>query len=185
MFCQNCGEQTQESAKFCSKCGARISTPNTVAEPFVRVAEPFVRKDIIKKKKAAIWNPNAASSWSLAFTPAFGSYLHALNWRALGEEQRANAAMRWFYFSLFMVVISTLIAIGTDDAERAQSTSRILALLYVFIWYFSAGKSQARYVKEKFDDRYQRRSWGKPLLVGLLSYLGYVFLLVTIRLAFD
>ena len=185
MFCQNCGEQTQESAKFCSKCGARISTPNTVAEPFVRVAKPFVRKDIIKKKKAAIWNPNAASSWSLLFTPAFGSYLHASNWRALGEEQRANAAMRWFHFSLFMLVILIFIAVGTEDAERAQSTSRILALLYLFIWYFSAGKSQAKYVKEKFGDSYQRRSWGKPLLVGLLSYLGYAFLAVMVGLAFN
>ena len=31
----------------------------------------------------ALWNPTAAGSWSILFSPIFGAYLHMLNWRAL------------------------------------------------------------------------------------------------------
>ena len=38
----------------------------------------------------ALWNPNAASSWSLLFSPIFGAYLHMQNWQALGQPDKAE-----------------------------------------------------------------------------------------------
>jgi predicted amidophosphoribosyltransferase len=73
MICRNCGETLQDNAEFCSKCGEPVSieAKNTVH------TSPT---DISSQEENAIWNPNAASNWSLVFTPAFGSYLHARNW---------------------------------------------------------------------------------------------------------
>ena len=41
-----------------------------------------------------LWNPNVASCLSLFFTPAFGAWLHAVNWRSLGENDKARQSMK-------------------------------------------------------------------------------------------
>ena len=52
-----------------------------------------------------IWNPNAAASWSLPFSPVFGAYLHMLNWRSLGEEAKAATARTWLIAGLTLLPI--------------------------------------------------------------------------------
>ena len=53
-------------------------TPNPYAPPKAEVA------DVGRTEVApALWNPNAAASWSLLFSPAFGAFLHMKNWQAL------------------------------------------------------------------------------------------------------
>jgi hypothetical protein len=124
----------------------------------------------------AIWNPNAASNWSLIFTPAFGSYLNALNWRTLGEPDRAQSAMVWFYCSLGLLFVYIFMGVFIADKKVVDGASRVLAFLYLLIWYFSAGRAQAKYVKGKFGSDYPRRSWSKPLLIGVAAIVGYFML---------
>ena len=143
-------------------------------------SDPAPAKEISNFKENAIWNPNAASNWSLIFTPAFGSYIHALNWRTLGETDRAKSAMGWFYFSLIMLVVYIFMGMFIANEKAADGAARGLGFLYLLIWYFSAGKSQAKYVKEKFGKDYPRRGWGKPLLIGVAAIVGYLFLAVAI-----
>jgi hypothetical protein len=57
-------------------------------------------------RPAAIWNPNAAASWSVLFTPLFGALLHAQNWTVLGEPERARKSMRWAYVSGIFILAS-------------------------------------------------------------------------------
>jgi hypothetical protein len=128
----------------------------------------------------AIWNPDAASNWSLIFTPAFGSYLHALNWRTLGEPDRAQSAMVWFYCGLGMLFVYIFMGFFIADKKAADGAARGLAFLYLIIWYFSAGRAQAKYVKGKFGSDYPRRSWSKPLLIGVAAIVGYFTLAVVI-----
>ncbi|MBN2266851.1 MAG: zinc-ribbon domain-containing protein [Candidatus Babeliaceae bacterium] len=173
MFCQNCGQSLQENAQFCSKCGAPTSKSEKRSD-----SSPTV--DISINEQNAIWNPNAASNWSLIFTPAFGSYLHALNWRTLGEQDRASSAMVWFYFSLVMLVVYIFMGMFIADEKAANGAARGLAFLYLIIWYFSAGRSQAKYVKAKFGKDHPRRGWGKPLLIGVAAIIGYFILAVAV-----
>ena len=173
MFCQKCGESLQENAQFCSKCG--IPTPKST-----KTADLPPTQEASNSEENEIWNPNAASNWSLIFTPAFGSYLHALNWRALGEQGRANSAMGWFYFSLAMLVVYIFMGMFIADEKAADGAARGLGFLYLIIWYFSAGRSQAKYVKEKFGKDYPRRGWSKPLLIGVAGIVGYLFLSMAI-----
>lgn len=53
----------------------------------------------------ALWNPSAATGWSLVFTPAFGAFIHMLNWHALGQPEQAASARRWLYASLAVLML--------------------------------------------------------------------------------
>ena len=57
---------------------------------------------------------------------------------------------------------------------------RGLGFLYLIIWYFSAGRSQAKYIKENVGKVYPRRGWGKPLLIAAAAFIGYLFVAVAI-----
>jgi len=173
MFCQKCGESLNSGAQFCEKCGTPTSKSTSGS------VELTPSQETSSYKGKAIWNPIAASNWSLVFSPVFGSYLHALNWRVLGEQDRAKSAMRWFYFSLaiFLTIFVVSIFMIANGADRGISS---LGVFYYLIWYFSAGKSQAKYVKETFGKDYPRRSWGKPLLIGVAAIVGYSLFLAVI-----
>jgi hypothetical protein len=100
MFCPQCSADNPADANYCQKCGAALhglgAQPANPAPP----AAPTLGN--------AIWNPNAAANWSLLFSPAFGAYLHMLNWRALGQPGRAASAQHWFLASLTMLLVSLL-----------------------------------------------------------------------------
>jgi len=163
MFCKQCGESFEPDVKICRKCGAPMSKldSSTTKPPM---------NDLTQSN--AIWNPNAASNWSIIFTPAFGSYLQSLNWKTLGENERAKSSMGWFYFSLAMLAIYLLMGISMPE-KVADGAARLLALVYLIVWYFFVGKAQAKFVKEKFGTDYPRRAWGKPLLIGVAAIVGY------------
>lgn len=44
-----------------------------------------------------LWNPTTAAYLSLFLPVAFGAYLHAANWRTLGDARRARANMLWVW----------------------------------------------------------------------------------------
>ena len=175
MFCSKCGTSLQSDAGFCSKCGQVVSAPAIAA--VVPQSAPF-------EQGGAIWNPDAASNWSIIFSPAFGSYLHALNWRTLGEPEKEKSAMGWFYFSLAMIGVYFLmvhIGVFMEKPEEVDGAARGLSILYLLVWYFSAGRVQAKYVKEKFGSSYPRRAWGKPLLIGVAAFIGFFVLALLVN----
>ena len=169
--CSQCGTENSSEAKFCQKCGKPLgqserSTPLEASEA------------------GAIWNPNAAASWSLPFTPAFGSYLQMLNWRTLGEPAKASSAQSWFYASLVMQFINFLMWISMGDPKVAAMAIWWVSFLYLIIWYFAANRPQAKYVKAKFGTNYPKRPWGQALLIAVGCWvvafaLGFIFRAVT------
>lgn len=165
MFCSKCGTSLLSGSRFCSKCGQPASSP---------AIGSIVSPQVETKESGAIWNPNAASNWSLVFSPAFGSYLHALNWRTLGEPEKEKSAMGWFYFSLVMLLLYVFMGLFMVDPEKADGASRGLGFIYLIVWYFSVGRAQAKYVKAKFGSTYPRRPWGKPLLIGVAAFIGFI-----------
>lgn len=158
MFCSQCGTGNQGDARFCQKCGNPLTGKTAQPNPAVQ---------------AAIWNPNAAANWSLVFTPAFGAYLQMLNWRALGESERATASQNWFYAGLGLLVVYVLMGVFMGDSKAVDGLARGLGFLFLLVWYFSAGRAQSKYVKEKFGAAYARKPWGKALLLGVASIFGY------------
>ena len=127
----------------------------------------------IESTPTAIWNPNAAANWSLIFTPAFGSYLHMLNWRSLGETDRAAASQKWFYIGIGMLVLYVFLALLISDEKAADAATRGLGFIFLLSWYFGSARAQAKYVKAKLGTTYVRRPWGKALGLAVAALFGY------------
>jgi len=173
MLCPSCGAQHQEDARFCSKCGA----PTGAAAPQMTPSQTLTQGSpagVIQTPPGArpiLWNPNAAANWSLPFSPAFGSILNYLNWKALGEQDRARKGLIWVWVS-----VGVLILVHVLTALASFAVARALAFLYLVVWYFATGRKQARYVRDTYGSDYTRRPWGKPLLFGTLGFLGFIAL---------
>ncbi len=133
-------------------------------------------------KSCAIWNPNAAANWSLIFSPAFGSYLQMLNWQALGQPDRASSAKIWFYISLCVLMLYVYIGVTVRNPHASDGMAKAIGFLYLIIWYFTYARSQGKFVKEKLGENYTRKSWGKPLLIGVAAMFGYLALAFIIGL---
>ena len=144
-----------------------------------------------------LWNPNATVAWSTIFTPAFGSYLQAQNWRTLGEHEKEKTAKLWFYASIAMLGIYILIVYmygnpygiipGNNESIIPENeTVFLIALIYFFVWFCAEGISHIGYVNEKFRLKesyrlrrnYLRLSWKNPLLVGVFAVFCYWILTV-------
>jgi hypothetical protein len=97
----------------------------------------------------------------------------------LNEPERARSAKVWFAFSLLMTAGSSLLPL----AGVGQQAVGYLALLYLLVWYFAAGRPQARYVKEKYGKDYPRRPWGKPLLITIALFLAYLVLVFMLAIS--
>ena len=124
-----------------------------------------------------IWNPNAAANWCLLFTPAFGAYLHMLNWRALGDREREASSRAWFYTSLGLLVFFPLASL-VIGGKVSDAITRLAGLVFLLSWYFASARPQARYVKERWGSDYVRKPWSKALayaVAGLLAYLAMAF----------
>ena len=172
MFCSQCGTENQPEARFCQKCGNSLSGAPAQPRPSVKSQD----------SESAIWNPNATANWSLIFSPAFGSYLQMLNWRALGEPEKAASSQNWFYVSLGMLAIYVLMGVLMDDSKAADGVARGLGFLFLIVWYFAAGRAQSKYVKEKFGSSYARKPWGKALLIGVAAFVGFFIAAVIVGL---
>lgn len=123
-----------------------------------------------------LWNPNAAANWSLLFTPAFGSYIHALNWKSLGNTKQESKSKIWFYISLIVL----LIAIASPEKIAIG-----LSFWFLIIWYFMAGRAQSRYVKETLANTYKRKSWGKPIGFAIASAFVAIFVIAVAQGSHD
>lgn len=118
-----------------------------------------------------LWNPEAAGAWSLIFNPVFGSILVLMNWQALRVPEKVRSAQLW-------LVLSILVLVGSFFLPT--SLQALVNIGYLLVWYLSAAKPQAKYIKERWGQAYPRRSWLWPLLIAfglLFSFVCLVFVL--------
>jgi hypothetical protein len=120
-----------------------------------------------------LWNPSAAATWSLVFTPAFGAFIHMQNWQALGQPEQAAAARKWFYASLALLVVQ----IWTRALNARFGTEPLLlhpaGLLFLLVWYVGAARPQARLVRARYGARYQRKRWDSVLMGAVMAGTAY------------
>ena len=127
-----------------------------------------------------IWNPDLATIFSLSLTPIFGAYLHMLNWRALGEPQRAATSQKWLNASIAMVVLYTISPVALPDLKDAEEEMGLVAWVFLMSWYFASARSQAKFVKERYGTNYTERPWGKALGIALLGQLGFMVVIAVL-----
>jgi len=101
----------------------------------------------------------AAGIWSLLFTWGFGSFLLARNWKALGNDARANRCMIWFY-SVFLHPILGFLAPSTPSVAIAFLFADLVVLA---VWAIVEMRPQITFIADRFGNEYLRRPWGKPI----------------------
>src|SRR6185295_3877185 len=110
----------------------------TVGDPDLQAAAPV---------RPRLWNPNAAANWSLLLTPAFGAYLHAMNWRTLGKPEHARTNMVWVWMTVVILMIN-FATLFMPDSKTVDGLLRSAGLGLLVGWYVTQARSQMKYVKE-------------------------------------
>ncbi|MES2150222.1 MAG: hypothetical protein V4508_10545 [Pseudomonadota bacterium] len=122
----------------------------------------------------ALWNPHAIAFWSLLFSPAFGAYLQLHNWRALKQERQAQAALRWFYAGLLVLLLD---AVASALAQRVGSEASPAAWINLFLfllWYAVSARNDAAVIHAVTGSSYPRRPWRLALLTAVLASGAYL-----------
>ena len=131
-------------------------------------------------RPVALWSPNAAAAWSLLFTPVFGAWLHALNWRELGDTERERSSLAWAAGGAVILLAYLLIDTLSMNRQMGDEAERVIAGVFLLAWYFASARAQSRLVRERFGGSFERKSWRKPLLLALAAFGIYVALAVAI-----
>lgn len=151
--CPACGEMIAETAKKCHFCGEVFDA--SIAQPD-------------GSAKPLLYNPNVASSLSVFFTPIFGSWCCRHNYQVLGLPDKARRSQIW----LIVSIVYALLAMIVPGMEKTW-------LLFLTIWYFCDGRKQAQYLTEN-KIAYEKKSWQKPVLVGIGALVVTVILLILV-----
>lgn len=150
---------------------------NPYAPPQAQVAD--VDELMTGENAPALWNPNAAASWSLLFTPIFGAYLHMRNWQALGQPEKAARSKNWVTGSIVFILLLAIVPLFLPDSKGVDALGRACGFALLISWYYTIGKSQQVFVLGKFGKTYPRRGWSKPLLAAVgavIAFFAIVFL---------
>ena len=166
----------QEQPEFFQSVMVERETPSTLslqknetpeAQPTLQVAEE-------EYYVPQLWNPTAAAIWAFFLSPMLGAWLHAINWRELGEEKLAEQNMYFVWgtaASGFLVIL--IEAVANIEFPPAVSGIAIWAA-----WFFTVGKKQIEFVHNEVNDDYDKKGWGKPIGLTLLGLLAYVAALI-------
>jgi hypothetical protein len=126
-----------------------------------------------QRSRPALWNPNAAACWSLLFTPVFGSWLQLYNWRALNRPDRTGPARAWLLASMIVFLVTFVVSLLIQSSGNAL---RGFNFVYLLVWYFASGRSQATYVRREFGKDYPRQGWWRPLLIAVAVVIATMIL---------
>ncbi len=130
-----------------------------------------------------LWNPGAAASWSLLFSPLFGAILHMKNWQAMGEPEKAAASKTWAIVTAAFLVLSILLVVALPESKGADRLGRVGGFALLIAWYYSLGKSQRAVVIARYGKHYPRKGWAKPLGLAVAAMLAFVLVATAVGLA--
>ncbi|PTT90302.1 hypothetical protein DBR42_06195 [Pelomonas sp. HMWF004] len=127
-----------------------------------------------------LWNPGAAASWSLLFSPIFGALLHRKNWLALGDEQKAAQSKAWAIGSGAFYAVLLLVNVLLPDSKVQDAFGRSAGLALLVAWYYAIGKSQSGLVLARYGKNYPRKGWLKPLGIAVGVYVAFLLAAVLV-----
>ena len=127
-----------------------------------------------------LWNPTAAANWCIIFTPIFSAFLHARNWEALGDPERAKSNWHWMWISIAFILF-TMVSVFLPESRALDYVIRVGGVGIIAGWYFAIGKPQIKYVKQQLGGQYTKKGWGIPFLAGV-SCTGLAIITVALGL---
>lgn len=124
-----------------------------------------------------LYHPDYAGLLGLVFLPS-ACYLHALNWRTLGNlkksKQNQFIALAFLVFMTAVVLLAVRLGIQIPIA---------IGLIWVFVWYYGLGKEQVAFIQHELGDNYTPKGWYEPILLTIIAMSLYgVFLFALLAL---
>jgi hypothetical protein len=107
------------------------------------------------------------------FSPAFGAWLHAANWQALGRPDRARDSMGWVWATAVLLVVNAATVL-LPDSKLLDRLFQLAGLGLLLAWYIVLGREQVRVVSDTVGENYDRRGWGRPIAVAIAAVLAYL-----------
>jgi hypothetical protein len=132
-------------------------------------------------QRAALYNPTLALVLALIFTPIFGGLLHALNWKALGNDALCARSMAWVRWTFYCFICYTFLEPIFQTLPFGRYMMLALLVGFWLAWASSIGISQVLYVRD-FVPQYERKMFGKAIMAGALGWVGYTTVALTITL---
>ena len=117
-----------------------------------------------------LYNPTAAAVLGILLSPIIGAWLHAINWRELGNEDAARQNMYVVYGTFAFGILSMLLYFFAA-IEIPIYTGSLIALG----WFFSIGKNQIDFLRREAGNEYMRKKWGKVVMLIIFGILAYFF----------
>lgn len=159
MYCIGCGAENIEGSARCIRCGHDLATLRT----------DIYTKPTVDSSSVILWNPDVAALLSIPFSPIFGSIIHALNWRRLGEHRRATVSWIWAAFILLAVLtVNVFGASARLSASTIDGYLKLTQFVTLILWYFGTARSQGKYIVNKMRNEYRRESWLIPLCIAVI-----------------
>ena len=129
----------------------------------------------------ALFNPLSCILFTLLFTPMFGGFLQALNWRELGENDLAYRNMGWVKLTFVTFVLYTF----SEPFIRETLFGRYLMIaLFIGLWIswtVSLGWQQVVYVKKNVAV-YTKKFMGRAIMIGAFGWVAYTAVALTLVL---
>ena len=116
-----------------------------------------------------LYNPTVAAVLGILLSPIIGAWLHAINWRELGNEDAARQNMYVVYGTIAFGILSTLLYFFAAIEIPIMGWSIALG------WFFSIGKNQIDFLRREAGNDYMRKKWGKVVMWIIFGMLAYVF----------
>ena len=143
----------------------------------------------LPKDAPRLFNPTASSMFAILFGLPLACFLHAANWKALGEHKYSSAniwiGVVWIVLAVGIFVASAIVNGGDMQGNNAiQRSFLILGLPALLGWYFGFGRKQEQLVLEKYGKNYPRRNMWWAVLWGLVMSVSIfaLFFILTILL---
>ena len=163
-----------ESSEFYDHIKNQESPPlKTEPPPLIAESPP------LEAESPTLWNPNAIANFSVLFSPIFGAYLNKQNWLALNEKKLARSSGIWFWIGILLAFFILFIP------EDSNIKPAAIGLLYLFLWYFLSARKQSTYVKEKYNSDYDRRSWGIPITIAVVTIALYLIIVAIFSSSYE
>ncbi len=156
MYCIGCGAQNIEGSGHCVRCGLDLKTIRT------DTYETAAAESLSPK----LWNPDMAAFLSWILTPVFGAIIHALNWHSLDQPRKAYISWGWAIFNfLGLTAISIYFQSKFGDGKTSERLLGLASLTTLFVWYFSFGRSQSKFIARQLNGKYTKAGWLNVLCI--------------------
>jgi len=129
--------------------------------------------------KPNLWNPLALILWSFIFTPLFGIYFQAKNWKTLNQTNEFKTSLMWGGIYVVYIIFNLLVMAASDSNNPSLlvNISTGIAWILLILWFILNAIKQGKYIKQN-NIEYNKKSIFIPIGIGVVGMAIHMGLLM-------